>query len=77
MWIHHWVILQVINPLFTVIPGTDLDDDGPTGFKLYDFKNRNRRRFIHAVDDYYSDKNYDLIFMESIHRLELCGLGSA
>ena len=57
MRIHHWVILQMINPLFSVSLGTELDGDGPTGFKLYEFKHKNWRKFIHKVDELYYDKN--------------------
>lgn len=60
MWIHHWVILQLVNPLFTVPQSTVLDDLGPTGYKLYDFKHKNWRKFVNNVDDLYIDRNLEL-----------------
>jgi hypothetical protein len=51
IWIHHWVILQFVSPLFTAPPLLNLREPGPDGFMRYVFKHENWHRFVHTVDD--------------------------
>jgi hypothetical protein len=48
---HHWVILQFVNPLFSVPTHHDLHGVGADGFKHFQFKHNNLDQFIHSVDD--------------------------
>ncbi len=40
LWIHHWVILQFVNPLFSVPTHHDLSGVGPDGFRKFQFKHK-------------------------------------
>ncbi len=51
LWIHHWVILQFVNPLFSVPTHHDLHGVGPDGFRQFQFKHNNWMQFIRSVDD--------------------------
>ncbi len=51
IWIHHWVILQFVSPLFTVPPLLNLREPGPNGFMRNVFKHENWHRFVRTVDD--------------------------
>ena len=51
IWIHHWVILQFVSPLFTVPPLLNVREPGPNGLRCYVFKHENWHRFVHTIDD--------------------------
>jgi hypothetical protein len=51
LWIHHWVILQFVNPLFSVPTHHDSSGVGPDGFRKFQFEHNNWMQFIHSVDD--------------------------
>jgi hypothetical protein len=51
LWIHPWVILQFVNPLFSVPTHHDFSGVGPDGFRKFQFKHNNWMQFIRSVDD--------------------------
>jgi hypothetical protein len=51
LWINHWVILQFVNPLFSVPTHHDLRGVGPDSFMHFQFKHNNWDQFIRSVDD--------------------------
>jgi hypothetical protein len=51
MWIHHWVILQFVNPLFSVPIHYNLHQVGPNGFMCFALKHNNFDQFVHSVDN--------------------------
>jgi hypothetical protein len=51
LWIHHWVILQFVNPLFSVVTHHDLRGVRPDGLRQVQFKHNNWMQFIRSVDD--------------------------
>jgi hypothetical protein len=51
LWIHQWVILQFVNPLFSVPTHHDLSGVGPDGFRQFQFKHKNWMQFIRSMDD--------------------------
>jgi hypothetical protein len=66
LWIHHWVILQFVNPLFSVPTHHNLREVGPDGFRQFQFKHNNWMQFIRSVDDELGLKHHDR-FNESPH----------
>jgi hypothetical protein len=51
MWIHHWVILQFVNPLFSVPTHYNLHQVGANGFMRFVFKHNNWDQFVHSIDN--------------------------
>jgi hypothetical protein len=51
MWIHHWFILQFVNPLFSVPIHYNLRQVGPNGFMCFVFKHNNWDQFVHSVNN--------------------------
>jgi hypothetical protein len=51
MWIHHWVILQFVNPLFSVPIHYNICQVGPNGFMSFDFKHNNWDQFTISIDN--------------------------
>jgi hypothetical protein len=59
LWIHHWVILQFVNPFFSVPTHHDLCGVGPDGFRQFQFKHNNWMHFIRSVDDKLELEHHD------------------
>jgi hypothetical protein len=59
-WIHHWVIIQVVNPLLAVDPHSNLEVVFPNGERRYVFKHKNWSRFIKVVDKKIEKEHRDL-----------------
>jgi hypothetical protein len=51
MWIHHWVILQFVNPLFSAPTHYNLRQVGPDGFMHFVFKHNIWVQFVRSVDN--------------------------
>jgi hypothetical protein len=75
LWIHHWVILQFVNPLFSVPTHHDLRGVGPDGFRQFQFKHNNWMQFIRSVDDKLELKHHNRF--NEIPRFGLVWLGQS
>jgi hypothetical protein len=73
LWIHHWVILQFVNPLFSVPTHHDLSGVGPDGFRKFQFKHNNWMQFIHSMDNELKLEHHDRF--NEIPRFGLVWLG--
>ena len=61
MWIHHWVILQLVLPNLSVDAEDDLEGKWPDGTLHFPFKHGNWEDFIrHMEDDGLREKYYNI-----------------
>jgi hypothetical protein len=61
LWIHHWVILQLVLPNLSVDAEDDLEGKNPDGTLHFPFKHGNWEEFIHHMeDDGLREKYYDI-----------------
>ncbi len=51
MWIHHWVILQLICPHFSVGIKQKLDKKNLDGTSVFQFKYDNWNKFVTSMDE--------------------------